>query len=143
MTSTSSVAATLLLLSTSVYSQLATSSSSSSSSSSTSSTTPTAPGFEIQFPFASRHAHAIFYPLMPMNVSTLFLTAELRMAASTKYPFFMSYAIKGEANELALAVPGSAYDRSYTLLMGKNGVARNGVTQFPLGGDKVIRCCRE
>ena len=91
-------------------------------------------GYEIHFPASQRRAHAVVHLLKPLNVSSLMLSAELFMASHTAYPFFLSYAVEGEPNELALAVPGSAHDRSYTLLMGKNGVARNDVSRFPLGG---------
>ena len=122
--SPSTVVSAFTLFITCVASQNAADSSPSSSS----------PGYEIHFPASQRRAHAVVHLLKPLNVSSLFLSAELFMATPTDYPFFLSYAVEGEPNELALAVPGSAHDRSYTLLMGKNGVARNDVSRFPLGG---------
>ena len=103
-------------------------------SSSPSSSDYTAPGYEIHFPESSPRAHVVFYPLKPLNVSSLFLSLEVKMSRRTNYPFFVSYAVKEQANEWALALPGNALHRAYTLLMGHDVAGRNGVTPFPLNG---------
>ena len=126
------VVISILLLSLSVSSSPSSSSSSSFASSS---------GYEIHIPAHKQNAHVIIHPMMPLNIRKLWLEVDLLMTQPTPYPFFLSYAVPQQPNELALGLPGSAEDKAYTLLMGGHVASIHNVTTFPIGGIWTVPSC--